>query len=371
MKFTINTKDLLKSLEMVGGLIKPNGTMPILRNILFSLDNGTLTLEADNLEIRSTIKTPVEFSDTFSVCIPYQTLVSVLKGFPNTPVDMVFTENNVSIQQIVGGKVNGQYKIPTEKAEEFPKNTFQVSGDKVVFNSLDFAEYLRKAASFLDVKENGPIGNVLVWITENGTKIVGGNSGLIYEHSLPVNGASAKLMLSGTVASYLYKSIVIEESMEVSYTNNKIFFTLEGRQISAILSNAQYPDYATLFDRLVIDRNLKVDRDSLVPALKRISTVTDSNCFGVGFSFKGENLNISFSHVAGKGDAKESVTVDYEGEPLEIGFNINQLLNAFNILDGDITLGMYAANRGCLITADNTRCLTMPMKPDHFAVVEA
>lgn len=367
MKFTVNTKDILKALQAVGGIIKSPNQMPILDNVLFILEGGKLQIIADNLEIRSTIEMPITAQDSLSVCIPYQDMVSILKGFPNAPIDFVFEDRHVLIQNLNGDKINGEYKIPTEKAEEFPKNKFELSGEKAAFNSLDFVEAIRKASAYIDDKSMNGMSNCLVWIRDIGTRIVGGNGFLVYECSLDVKGEEKKLLLSKSVVSYLAQSITEEEAMEISYTDNHIFFTLEGRQISAILGNIAYPDYETVFNKVQTNKTLNVDKDSLLPALRRLCNVTDKNSIGIEFNFNNESLEMSFRHVAQKCDAKENIAIDYEGEPLMISLNGNQVLGALQSLDGDVKIKMSEPMKACMITGENTRCLTMPMKPSALA----
>jgi DNA polymerase-3 subunit beta len=370
MKFTINTKELLKSLQLVGGLIKSPNQMPILDNVLFDIKDGILKIVADNLELRSTIEMPVQVDGSHSTCIPYALLVNTLKGFPNTPVDLVFTDKNLLVQSAIDGKVSGEYKIPVDKAEDFPKNKFELAGEKVSFNSLDFVEAIKRTSVYIDENSMNGMSNLLVWIGEADTKIVGGNSFLVYEYTLPVTGPDRKLLLSKTVVTYLAQSITVEEPLEVSFTENHIFFTLEGRQISAILGNIAFPDYKAIFDRIASTKTYHVDRDALFPALKRLCNVTDKISVGIDFKFTGDNLEMSFTSVTQKCDAIENIKVEYDGEPFYVGFNGNQVKGALVSLEGDIKLMMSEANRPALITADNTRCLTMPMKPTDIAVAK-
>lgn len=364
MKFTINTKDILKILQTVGSLIKSPNQMPVLDNVLINLTDGKLQVVADNLEVRSTAEMPVEFTGSYSTCIPYQLLIATLKGFPNTPVEFIFGEKVLTIQALTGDVVSGKYDIPMVAADEFPKNKFDISGDKTIINSLDLVECLKKSIHYIDEKSQNGMSNMLLWITPEGTKVVGGNTRLIYECSLPdVKGAERKLMLSKSVSLYLTQSIIEDGDIEISHNDNHIFLSMEGREISAVLGNLAYPKYEILFDKLTTDKTFHVESDSLMPALKRLCNITDKNSFGIDFYFDADTLEMTFNHIAQKCNAKEVLKVDYDGEPILIGLNATQLSAVFSSLEGTIKMQMLDMKSVCLITGDNVRVLNAPILP--------
>lgn len=363
MKLTVNTKDLLKKLQEVGGIIKSPNQMPILDNVLFILTPGNLQVVADNLEIRTTTEMNVDFTENYSVCVPHQLLVSTLKGFPNTPVDLVFEEKLLSIQAISGNAINGEYKLPVFAAEEFPSNKSELAGAGITFNSLDFVEALKKISGYIDEKSMNGLSNLLVWITEDGTKVVGGHSNLIYEISLPVSGPEKKLLISRSVANYLNQSVTADEDLQVSYNDNHVFFALEGRQISAIQGNIAFPPYQKLFEFWddKITKIWKVEPETFTPALKRICNLTDQHNYSLSFAFNGNQLEMSFRHMNEGTNAREVVTVDYEGDPLLIGLSAKDIPTVLNSLTGPIEIKMGEDNGGVIITGENTRCVSMPM----------
>lgn len=366
MKITVNTKDILKLLQAVGGVIKSPNQMPILDNVLFNLTNAKLQIVADNLEVRSSAEMAIDYHGefTYSTCIPYQMLVATLKGFPNTPVEFVFGEKQLTVQAVTGNVINGKYDIPMFQADEYPKNKFQQEGEKTSVNALELVEAIRKTAAYIDEKSMNGLSNLMVWVGPEGTKVVGGSSMFIYEYSIDeAKGPEKKLYLSKSVAAYLVQSITEDDTLDISYNDNHVFFTLEGREISAVLGNLQYPAYEKLFASLVTDKVFHIEKDSFMPAFKRLCNITDKNSVSIDFAFAGDTLEMNFKHIMEKCSAKEVVKVDYDGEPLLIALNSSQLHSALQSLEGDIKLNMLAVNKACMLTAENTRILTMPMLP--------
>src|SRR5690554_8193227 len=94
MKFIVSSSYLLKQLQVLGGIINNNNTLPILDNFLFNLDNNDLTVSASDLETTISSKLEVESTDTGKVCIPARLLLETLKTFPEQPLTFTVEDNN-------------------------------------------------------------------------------------------------------------------------------------------------------------------------------------------------------------------------------------------------------------------------------------
>ena len=72
------------------------------------------------------------------------------------------------------------------------------------------------------------------------------------------------------------------------------------------------------------------------------------------------------AHNPEQEEAEEEVEVAYEGDELEIGFNVNYLLDALAAVDGpEVQIGLTDGNSSCLIrsAADaGARYVVMPMR---------
>lgn len=364
MKLTINSKELLKAVQTVGGLIKPQNTMPILDNILVLLSESKMQIIADNLEVRSSIDVPVEFNGDYQVCLPYLLTISILKNLPNGPVDLIFDEKLVTVKSHTG-----EYKIPLNPSnvKEYPESKHQQAEDKITLNSLDFIEALRKAYLFVEIDLIVPaLSNILVWISENDTKIVGCLNHLFYETTVDCKGAEKKLLLSKSVVSYLTSSISKEEDIEISYIDNHVFFKLKDRTISAVLGEGNYPNYQKNLDSItdVTNRTYTSEKDDLYPSIKRLVNVMDGSSSIIVLDFAGENLQMSYRSAISEFNAKEDIKIYYEGDPLVIGFNSKSLENIISTIAGQFEIKLASEKYPCIITSENTRALLAPYMLD-------
>lgn len=359
MKLTINSKDLLKAVSLVGSLIKTPHTMPILENILFTVQGGKMLIVADNLEVRSQVEISVETDCEISVCLPYKLLSSILKGFANEPIEFEFKEKIVVIKS-----ATGTYNVPPVPAIEFPNNKKDSEGESLEINSYEFVRALKKATFFTD-KDNSAmanLNNVLISISEEGTKVASTDKRVIFEYSIEAKGSPVKLMLSGSSAMYMIQSINTDEQIRLYYAGNHIVLSLENREISAVLSHTTFPDYVKVFDSLKMNKTLKIERDIILPALKRLHNITDQKNHTLVLLMKDNELSLSFQHDLMKFDAVEKMPCEYEGEELKIGFSANYLSSLLNAIEDDIVMELSSPILPCKITAENIRAILSPIR---------
>lgn len=358
MKLTINSKEALKAVQLVGSLIKGPHAMPILDNVLLSVNNNILTIVADNLEVRSQVEVPVECKGPLSVCLPYKLLSNILKGFANEPIDFDFTEKEVVLKS-----ATGTYKLPIVPSKEFPDNKKNLTGNEIEVNSLEFIKAIKRAALFTD-KGNTTLDNldnILISITETGTRIVSTDKRMIFENEVISKGKPEKLMLTEGAAAYFIQSITSDEAIKIFHTGNHIVLKLENREISAILSNTTFPNYEKVFETLKMDKTLKLDKDAILPALNRLFNITDQVNNTLIFSLNENSLELSFHHELQKFDAVEKISCEYMGEPIKIGFNANYLKNILTAIDDEITIELSKSNVPCKVFSKNTRAIMSPI----------
>ena len=122
MKFIVSSSYLLKQLQVLGGIINSNNTLPILDNFLFDLDGNSLTVSASDLETTMTSKLEVESNEKGNVCIPARLLLDTLKTFPEQPLTFTVEDNNT----IESSSKQGKDARADANGEDFP-NTVELS----------------------------------------------------------------------------------------------------------------------------------------------------------------------------------------------------------------------------------------------------
>ena len=155
MKFVVSSIELLNHLQAVSRVISSKNTLPILDNILFSLEGNKLELTASDLE--STLTTSMELenvSDSGSIAIPARLLLDTLKEFPDQPLTF---EVNADTLGVIINSENGQFTIVGQNGSDFPqlpvikeeeKTTFEL-GAEVLLQGITNAIFATLMMSFV------------------------------------------------------------------------------------------------------------------------------------------------------------------------------------------------------------------------------
>jgi DNA polymerase-3 subunit beta len=118
MRFIVNSINLLKSVQALGGVLNAKNTLPILDNFLFELKDQTLSITASDLETIMTVKLDLEMAeDDGNVAVPARLLLDVLRAFSNVPI--AFTVDMEYKIELAAGE--GKYNLSGYNPDEFPK----------------------------------------------------------------------------------------------------------------------------------------------------------------------------------------------------------------------------------------------------------
>ena len=94
MKFIVSSSKLLKNIQVLGGILNTNNTLPILDNFLFNIKENDLVVTSSDLETTLSSKIKIESTITVKVAIPAKLLIDILKSLPNQPLTFSM-ENNI------------------------------------------------------------------------------------------------------------------------------------------------------------------------------------------------------------------------------------------------------------------------------------
>ena len=140
MKFIVSSSQLLKQLQVLGGVINSNNTLPILDNFLFELDTNELKITASDLETTMSSTIEVESDSTGSIAVSSRLLLDTLKTFPDQPLTFKTEDNNT----IEISSSQGKYDMAYFSGEEFPKAVALSNPSKTVLSGAILATAISK-----------------------------------------------------------------------------------------------------------------------------------------------------------------------------------------------------------------------------------
>jgi DNA polymerase-3 subunit beta len=293
----------------------------------------------------STINIECESKDNLSVCIPAKILIDILKTFPEQPV--VFNVGKNNTVKITSS--TGEYEIAFHSSETYPKlpeinpqSAITVPAEvlyKGIVNTIfatgndDFRPVM--LGVFLQFSPEGLtfVATDAHKLSKYSRKDITSNeaAGFIVPKK-PLN--VLKAALSGSKAD-----LVIE------YNDTHITFKFENRTISCRLIDGKYPNYEAVIPKRNPNK-LFVERNQFLSSVKRVSIFSNKTSHMIRLKMAGTELNISAEDIDYSNKGDESITCNYQGEDMQIGFNSKFLIEMLSNLDSDeIQLEMSLPNR--------------------------
>jgi DNA polymerase-3 subunit beta len=356
MKFIVSSTTLLKQLQLIGGVLNSNNTLPILDHFLFDITNNELKASASDLETTMTTTVVLDKSDKEGkVAVPAKLLLDTLKTFPNQPLTFTVTDGTFGIEI---SSDNGKYKLSGQNGEEFPKIPEIKGGNAVELTSEVLHSALEKTLFATGNDDLRPVmSGVLFELSSSGLTFVATDAHKLvrYTRTDAKSKKSASLILPKKPLNLL-KGILSSNdgAIKVEYNDSNAFFGLENIEVVCRLIDGKYPNYDAVIPKDNPNK-LTIERVAFLNSIKRISIFSNKTTHQVRLKIAGSELNISAEDLDFANEANERLTCNYQGDDMEIGFNSRFLAEMLNNLTCDnIDLELSAPNRaGILLPVDN------------------
>jgi len=332
MKFSINRESLLKPLLLVSGAVERKSTLPILGNILFDINDQTLTLTATDLELEMVSSTAIENQgENGKITIPAKKLLDICKSLP---------EGSILTFQLVGDIIKistgrSKYSLATLPATDFP-NIEEWKGD---------VEFKLLKSNFLQLIESThfSMANQDVRYYLNGMSIeTEGNeirSVATDGHRLAICKISNETLKLPTRQVIVPRKGILEiirlldpidEEVQVYLGSNHIRIIDTLFSFTSKLVDGRFPDYRRVLPRNG-DKVFEADKEQLRQVLSRASILSNEKFKGVRLNFSNNELKITANNPEQE-EAEEIIEINFPYEPLEIGFNVSYVLDVLNAI---------------------------------------
>jgi DNA polymerase-3 subunit beta len=162
----------------------------------------------------------------------------------------------------------------------------------------------------------------------------------------------------------LQRILGTDGSIELAIGTNHVRAQVGDIRFTSKLIDGRFPEYGRVIPAAP-SRKVEADRETLRQALQRTAILSNEKYRGIRLTARPDLLMVQ-AHNPEQEEAEDQVEVAYQGEEVEIGFNVNYLLDALSAVDGDkVEIGLTDANSSCLIHAPgatHTKYVVMPMR---------
>jgi len=366
MKLTITRERLQEGLVAVAASVPSKTTLPVLANILVEATADGVRLSGTDLDIAVSTVVPAEIDETGAVTLPAKKLVEIVRELPSAAI-RVTTAGEQRVNLECGRAKFKLLGIPKDEFPSFPPVDF---GDAWTATSSDIQKLINHVAFAASTEESRPILNGVLWeLRPERMRMVATNGHRLSRMDVPVSGGSAStdLIVPPKALEQVRRLFGPADELEIARSDNHLGFRSGSTVVFTRLIEGPYPNYEQVIPK-ENDKAVVIEKQTLQAALRRVGVVASDQTHRVRLLFDGDLLRFSVS-TPDLGEAQDEIAVTFGGEPLEIGFNANYLLDILKFMPTDeVRLTFKAPERAATIEpvdwddpADYL-CLVMPLR---------
>jgi len=363
MKFSAAREALLKPLQAVIGVVERRQTMPILSNVLLVAKDGQLSVTATDLEVELVAQADVETESGGEITVSGRKLLDICRALPDGTVVNV----SASGEKLVVKAGRSRFNLATLPAAEFPVIEDIKAGQTVRVSQETLGRLIEKTHFSMAQQDVRYYLNGMLLETGDGRLRAVATDG----HRLALSQAT----LGGKVSEQqvivprkgvleLQRLLGGEGDLDLEFGANHIRIQLDGIRFTSKLIDGRFPEYERVIPK-ESSNELKADRGVFRAALQRTAILSNEKYRGIRLVIRDSGVVLQ-AHNPEQEEAEEEIEVEYSGEDIEIGFNVNYLLDALGAVEGDeVTISVQDSNSSCLIRQpgnDDSRFVVMPMR---------
>jgi DNA polymerase III subunit beta len=366
MRFTITRENLQQGLGAVAGSIPTRTTLPVLANILIEAEDGAVRMSGTDLDTAVSVRVPADVQEPGAITAPAKKLQEIARELPGS-VEFSTQGDAISISSgRTRYKLNG---LPRDEFPAFPKVDFAESWR---ITGQDLTRLITHVSFAASTEETRPILNGVLWqLGEGQMRMVATNGHRLAKMVLPVEDTgtlpAGDFIVHPKALGQVQRLFKPDEAVEVGRSENHIGFRGTDVQVFTRLIEGPYPNYEQVIPQ-DSDKSMVADKGALTAAVRRMAIVASDQTHRIRLSLGGPMLKFAVE-TPDVGTATEELPVEYEGEPLEIGFNAQYLLELLRYMPTDeVSMAFKAPERAATMRpignedTPDYMCLVMPLR---------
>lgn len=362
--------DALGSLQ---NITSKKGTLAILSNVLIETQNNGLTLTGTDLEVGLRLFVPAEIHDSGNLTLPSKKIFEIVRESGSGSIRIEETENSWVV--ITAGRSTYNLAgMPSDEYPEFPEyeedaflrfNSYVFLDliDKVIFSIANEQENIYSLTSVLLEKERRDDTAYLRMISSDGHRLS------IMEKDVAADIDQLQLnevtLIPKKGIQEWKKFCEARDSIELSF-EEKQMVVRDGEAVMVIrLKHGEFPQYNAIIDAVRLENCARISRIPFLESIKRINLFTEDVFHTIQLQIDNEKMILT-SQNADLGNAKDEQSIDYQGEPLTLGFNCRYFLETLQVMECEtVEIYINSNNSPCLIRSEDDKgfiSIIMPMQ---------
>jgi len=370
MKFSIEKQDLQTKIQYLYNIVPSKNTMPILTNYLIEADgqSNLLKFTATDLEITVVVEFEANIAESGKVAVSARNLNEIINSLPDSIIQFFQDEDTLRIHC-----ERSKFSLLCAESNQFPLVPHKILENAIEVNAAMFKKMIDNTHFAVSTEINRPIFTGIYWKMSSENQLMVATDGkkiAEFQINNNINIQEAIDQIIPTKGLLFLDKVISEETpiVNVLIESNRVMFSYSNYTIFTHIIEGRFPDYSKAIP--VNNTNiLRVDKNALKDAVKRVSLLASEDTFKVKFDLTADQLIIN-SAKREEGEAIEKIEeCDYNGTEMTIAFNYRYLISIINVIESDkLEIRMGKSNEPALFfnTEINdsyaARFLLMPLR---------
>jgi len=364
MKLTATREDILAPLQSVIGVVERRQTMPVLANVLVAAHDGRLSVTGTDLEVELVATSQVSVQQAGDITVPGRKLLDIFRSLPEKTSVALSTEGErVSLR---AGR--SRFTLSSLPASEFPLVDEINAQQTLTVAQGEFRRLIDKTHFSMAQQDVRYYLNGLLLETDGKTlRAVATDGHRLALCEIELTGkakTSQQVIVPRKGVLELQRILGTEGNIELAVGTNHVRAQIGDIRFTSKLIDGRFPEYGRVIPANP-SKTVEAEREPLKLALQRTAILSNEKYRGIRLTARPGLLTLQ-AHNPEQEEAEDQIEVNYKGEEVEIGFNVNYLLDALGAIESDkVEIGLTDSNSSCLIHAPgttHTKYVVMPMR---------
>src|SRR5919205_2934024 len=351
MKVVCQREELSQRLGIVARAVSTRASVQILSGVLLRAEAGRLHLAATDMELSLRTSLEAQVEGEGAAVVPGRLLVDIVRLLPDREVTLEHRAEEGVVRVDSG---TASYRLNIYNAEDFPRlpdletvQTFAIDRDPLL-------ETINRVSRSASRDESRPVLTGILARFEGEKLVMAATDSYrlsVKETPLASGAGDLEAIIPARALGELVRIAVAGERIEVGVHENQVVFALDGVWLATRRIDGQFPNYRQLLPES-FEHELTLPRGEVLDVVRRVAVMAQRNS-PLRLRFAEGELTVS-AQTQDVGEARESMPVQFAGEPLEIGFNAEFLRDGIEAVGGDeVELKLISPLRPGLLKAPN------------------
>src|SRR5690606_29439179 len=351
MHFVISREAILKPLQLVAGVVERRQTLAVLSNVLLSLDeDGVLAITGTDLEVELVGRVKLEGPHHGGeITVPGRKLLDICKALPEGAEIRISHEGDKVL--IKSGR--SRFSLTSISASDFP-NTEEEEGSVEITLPQSELKSLLDGSAFAMAQQDVRyyLNGMLFELAPGHLRVVATDGHRLALQTLALQNspdANLQVILPRKAVVELSRLLSADEGdISLSFGRSHVKARTGDMVFSSKLVDGKFPDYNRVLPRGG-DKIVVGDRQELKEAFARSAILSNEKYRGIRMQLSADEARIMANNPEQE-EAEVSVSVDYRGEDMEVGFNVSYLVDVLSALSSEkVQISLIDSNSSALL----------------------